>query len=68
MSIEEYEVRSLSEYLNVITGLKRKHNKLWFRGHASSEYSLIPTVYREPYTWKNERAFYISLKPGRHVS
>lgn len=62
MGINEYEVKSISEYLSKITSLKRTHEKLWFRGHASCEYSLMPTVYRTPYTWKKETAFLHQFK------
>lgn len=54
MAILEKEIKSVSEYLEVITALKSNHEKLWFRGHASNEYTLMPTIYRAPYTWKNE--------------
>lgn len=54
MSIPEEIVRNIPDYIHSITELKTKHNKLWFRGHASVDYALQPTVYRTPYTWKNE--------------
>lgn len=54
MSIIEREAKSLSEYLDIITSLKSSHEKLWFRGHASSEYLLMPTIYRKPYSWEDE--------------
>lgn len=59
----EYEVKSIAEYLNAITALKDSHEKLWFRGHASSEYTLMPTVYRSPYSWKKNLLYYINSKP-----
>lgn len=55
MAIVEKEIKSISEYLDIIISLKSEHDKLWFRGHASSKYSLMPTIYREPYSWKNEQ-------------
>ncbi len=54
MSIKELEIKTLSEYMAAITSLKTEHEKLWFRGHANSEYKLMPTIYRTPYSWKNE--------------
>ena len=54
MPILEKEVQNLSDYLKFITSLKDDHKKLWFRGHASSKYSLMPTIYREPYNWEDE--------------
>ena len=62
MSIKEYEITSISEYLEKISSLKNDHEKLWFRGHASHEYRLMPTVYREPYTWENEVALLHQFK------
>ena len=58
----EYEVKSIAEYLNTITALKDSHEKLWFRGHASSEYTLMPTVYRAPYSWEKESALLHQFK------
>lgn len=54
MPIKEQEIKTLSDYISFITSLKCDHEKLWFRGHASSEYKLMPTVYRPPYDWKKE--------------
>jgi len=54
MSIKELEIKSLSEYMDAIVSLKPDHEKLWFRGHANNEYTLMPTIYRTPYSWKNE--------------
>lgn len=54
MSIIEKSVNTLSEYLDFITSLKTIHPKLWFRGHAKSDYTLMPTIYRSPYSWKSE--------------
>lgn len=54
MPIIEHEIKSISEYLAVITSLKNKHERLWFRGHGCCEYRLMPTIYREPYSWKDE--------------
>lgn len=48
MAILEKEIKSVSEYLEVITALKSSHEKLWFRGHTSNEYTLMPTIYRAP--------------------
>jgi len=62
MSIQEYQVRSISEYLEKITSLKEDHEKLWFRGHASNEYKLMPTIYRNPYNWENEAALLHQFK------
>ena len=54
MAITELKVHNISEYLEKIISLKTGHDKLWFRGHASNAYTLQPTVYRTPYTWKDE--------------
>lgn len=54
MSIEEKIVHNISEYIESIVGLKMMHDKLWFRGHSVVDYALQPTVYRAPYSWKNE--------------
>lgn len=62
MAIKECKVKTISEYLEVLADLKSEHEKLWFRGHASSEYKLMPTIYREPYSWKNEEAFLHQFK------
>ena len=62
MSIKEYEAKSISEYLEIISSLKGDHEKLWFRGHASHEYRLMPTVYRDPYTWESEVALLHQFK------
>lgn len=62
MGIKEYEIETLSDYLNVIMELKNDHKKLWFRGHASSDYVLMPTVYRDPYTWVKEAVFLHQFK------
>ena len=62
MAITEFEVKSVAEYLNAVTSLKSNHEKLWFRGHASSDYTLMPTVYRSPYSWENESALLHQFK------
>ena len=62
MAIAEFEVKSVAEYLNTVTSLKSDHEKLWFRGHASSDYTLMPTVYRSPYSWENESALLHQFK------
>ena len=54
MSISEIEIHSIAEYISSITSKKTSHTNLWFRGHADSSYALQPTVYRSPYTWKDE--------------
>ena len=54
MAIQVYRIDSLSEYLATVTSLKSKHNRLWFRGHENEDYKLMPTVYRDPYTWERE--------------
>ena len=58
----EYEVKSIAEYVSTITALRGSHEKLWFRGHASSEYTLMPTVYRSPYSWEKESALLHQFK------
>ena len=55
MPISEKIIHNLSEYISSITDLKSDHAKLWFRGHPNVEYLLQPTVYRSPYSWRNER-------------
>lgn len=54
MSISEKTIDNISEFISSITDLKAKHNKLWFRGHPAVDYILQPTVYRKPYSWKDE--------------
>lgn len=54
MTIHEVTVHSLSEYIKTITSFSSVHNKLWFRGHANADYLLQPTIYRAPYSWKDE--------------
>jgi len=54
MSIIEYKITSISEYLEKITALRDNHEKLWFRGHERSNYTLMPAIYRAPYSWENE--------------
>lgn len=54
MAIIETEINNVAKYISVITSLKCDHKKLWFRGHASDEYKLMPSIYRTPYTWENE--------------
>lgn len=54
MPIPEHTINSVSEYICAVTSLKTAHNKLWFRGHTNIDYILQPTIYRTPYTWKNE--------------
>lgn len=54
MPILEKTVCSVSEYISSVTELKKMHKKLWFRGHSAVDYALQPTVYRPPYSWKNE--------------
>ena len=54
MAILEKTIQSIPEYICAITDLKAEHNKLWFRGHSSIDYTLQPTVYRPPYTWQKE--------------
>ena len=62
MAIQTHTIKSITEYLDVITRLKSTHEKLWFRGHESTEYKLMPTIYRKPYSWKNERALLNQFK------
>lgn len=62
MSIKEVEIKNISEYLNVVTSMKSSHEKLWFRGHASEDFTLMPTVYRAPYSWENEAALLHQFK------
>lgn len=62
MSITELSIRNVSEYIERIISFSGGHNKLWFRGHASSNYVLQPTVYRTPYNWKNEISFLHQFK------
>ena len=54
MPISEITIHNIPEYLKAITDLEPMHKKLWFRGHPSHDYYLWPTVYRTPYTWKDE--------------
>ena len=54
MPVLEKTVNNISDYISAVTDLKSSHEKLWFRGHADSDYVLQPTVYRPPYTWRNE--------------
>lgn len=49
-SLTENPVTSLTEFLNAIikfTNGLEKDQQVWFRGHSSSEYKLIPNLYRE---------------------
>ena len=55
MPISKNTICSVSEYISSIIQLKDNYSKLWFRGHPDAEYILQPTVYRSPYTWKNEQ-------------
>lgn len=53
--IPTYTITSITDYLNTIISLKDTHKKLWFRGHESTEYKLMPTIYRKPYSWQDEK-------------
>lgn len=62
MPISEVSVNTLSEYINAISSFSTTHRKLWFRGHASSDYLLQPTIYRAPYSWEAEQALLHQFK------
>lgn len=62
MPISEKIVHTVSEYIDTITPLKDRHSRLWFRGHSTEEYSLQPTVYREPYSWAAEEGLLHQFK------
>lgn len=57
MSIDEKTVTSLSEYMSVIKDISTTRQVLWFRGHASSDYKLAPSIYRAPYVAAREQEF-----------
>ena len=62
MPISEKIINNIPEYISSITDLRSTHDKLWFRGHPNVEYFLQPTVYRSPYSWKNERSLLHQFK------
>lgn len=62
MPIAEDTIHSISEYIEAITSLKGEHLKLWFRGHSSHLYTLCPTIYRTPYSWRAEKALLSQFK------
>ena len=57
MAIDEKKVNSLAEYLNTIKELSALSSVLWFRGHASIEYKLAPSIFRDTYSAKEEAEF-----------
>lgn len=57
MAINEKTVNSLAEYLNAIKELSAYTSVLWFRGHASIEYKLAPSIFRDTYEAKEETKF-----------
>lgn len=55
--IKSEEATSLSDFFRIIKGYSAENRLLWFRGHASDEYKLAPSIYREPYKAENELEF-----------
>ncbi len=67
MSICEITIHDISEYISFITAFRGVHAKLWFRGHPDVEYTLQPSVYRSPYTSKDEKTLLHQFKArGAH--
>lgn len=62
MAISEITISNLSEYISAVSSFRTTHNKLWFRGHASCDYLLQPTIYRSPYSWEAEQALLHQFK------
>ena len=54
MPIGEDVIHNIPEYIQSITNLKSAHSKLWYRGHSCETYSLQPSIYRPPYSWRAE--------------
>jgi hypothetical protein len=46
MEIPEYSIKSLEEYRKIIDRLTPAGKQLWFRGHASANFSLEPSIHR----------------------
>lgn len=42
-----YEVSTLEEYVNKIQAFGSRDGMLWYRGHGSVEYTLLPLLYRK---------------------
>lgn len=57
MAIDQKTVNSLAEYFSIIKGLSVNASLLWFRGHANIDYKLAPSIYRTPYSAKEEAEF-----------
>ena len=57
--------KSIDEYIVIIRNLRQTNESLWFRGHSNSDYKLIPSLYRTPYSAtavSNESSFMGTFK------
>ncbi|MCF6094284.1 FRG domain-containing protein [Microaerobacter geothermalis] len=48
-NIPLFEITSISDFLEKIRLIRHKERLLWFRGQKSDTYSLLPSIYRNPY-------------------
>lgn len=55
--MKEYIVENLAQYFDTIKEIQKKHNLLWFRGHACDFYRLEPSIYRAPFNARKEESF-----------
>lgn len=62
MAIRTEKIQSLSKFLEIVEGISMADDTIWFRGHESIDYKLSPSIYRAPYSSKNEIEFYAKFK------
>lgn len=71
--MQKHVVNTLPEYISLTIRLTKETDELWFRGHSSASYRLIPSVLRETVTitdWKGEavQEGQIVTSRGGHVT
>lgn len=71
--MKKYVITTLSDYISFTAKLNRDSDELWFRGHSSATYRLIPSVLREtvPLTdWKGDpvKKGQVLTSGGGHVT
>ncbi|MGI9652128.1 FRG domain-containing protein [Chryseobacterium sp. RLHN22] len=56
------EINSLTDFVQAVNDINKDFGTTWFRGHENSEYTLTPSLFRNPFTCDMENDFLVHFQ------
>lgn len=55
MAINEKVITSVTDFIKEINDFKKDKKIVWYRGHSESNYKLLPSIFRKPFSASSEK-------------